>query len=94
MVNYQLLQLHKNMESVIEQIVDEIKIIKGYFESEWVPISEVASTHGISRQALQKKINNGLIDPSRDARWEGNRLMVRRNAIPKLKRIRANKNVA
>ncbi|QFR49864.1 hypothetical protein FJR48_09035 [Sulfurimonas lithotrophica] len=71
-------------------IKNELVYIKDAFLQlpEWFPLSEIARDKGISRQSLRTKLLSGEFEPEVDFKYQGNKIMIARSAVPRIRRKR------
>lgn len=71
-------------------IKNELVFIKDAFLQlpEWFSLSEIAKDKGISRQSLRVKLLSGEFEPEVDFKYNGNKIMIARSAVPRIRRKR------
>ena len=82
-MNYDCIELLRETH----QLLKELKELVAQ-SPEWIPVSSVAESAGLTSQAVRKRLLGGDFEPEVDFKYSGSRIYIARSAVSRLKRIR------
>jgi len=80
------------IESKVQALEDRVEQLQRSGKNTWVTLSVIAKMHDLSRDALRKRLQNGDFEEGVDFKWDGNRIVVRQEAVIRLQRQRRRSN--
>jgi len=74
-----------------EQFIKLSKIVETYISTQtitWVSVSDIARKHGLTTDAIRKRLQNGNFEEGKDFKRMGGKIQVHQGAIGRLQRQR------
>ena len=81
----------EEFNKVKEQLTKLSKIVETYISTQvitWVSVSDVAQKHGLTSDAIRKRLENGNFEEGKDFKRMGGKIQVHQGAIGRLQRQR------
>lgn len=82
-------QIIFNQDEIKQQLASSILIDR----IEWIYVSNVADSKGLTPDAVRKQLQNGDFEEGLDFRYKGARIQIHQGAIERISRKRRSSNV-